>query len=195
MFKKAIAPALKVFAFFTVVCGLVYTLVVTGVAQLVFPHQANGSVIDTDEGHYSELIGQSYSDPAHLWGRPVSYSTVEVDGETLAYAAGSNLSPASEEYAQIVDERVERLVAANPDAQGPVPVDLVTESGSGLDPHISVAAAEWQVPRLAQATGRSEDEVRAIIEQCTTHKLLGLFGEDVVNVLDVNLMLDGQLSK
>lgn len=194
MLKKTFAPALKVFAFMTVLCGIVYTLVVTGVAQLAFPFQANGSMIDTGSGEYSELIGQSYSDPGHLWGRPVSYSTVDVNGETLAYAAPSNLSPASSEYADQTAERVDALKAANPDAVGEVPVDLVTESGSGLDPEISVYAARWQVPRIAKATGKTEAEVSQIIERCTNHKLLGIFGEETVNVMKVNLMLDGQLS-
>lgn len=193
MFKKAFFPALKAFAFFSVVCGIVFTLVVTGIAQVVFPYQANGSIIETEGGQYSELIGQSYTDPAHLWGRWTSYTTVEVDGETLVWGAGSNLSPASEDFEALVAERVEYVKASNPDAEGEVPVDLVTRSGSGLDPEISVAAAEYQLPRLVEATGKSEEEIRAIFDRFTTHKFLGLFGEETVNVLQVNLALDGEL--
>lgn len=191
--SKTIGKALAVFCFFTVVCGLVYTLVVTGIAQLVFPSQANGSVYTTDKGQYSALIGQSYSDDGHLWGRQMSYTTVEVDGKTLAYGAPSNISPASPDYQKSVDELVKSLKESNPDAEGPVPVDLVTGSGSGLDPDISVEAALWQVPRIAEATGKSEDEVKDIISKYTNHKFLGVFGEDTVNVLKVNLALDGQL--
>lgn len=193
MTRKVFVRSLAVFAFFTVACGIVYTLVVTGAAQALFPYQANGSVFETEEGRYSELIGQSFSDPEHLWGRPASVTLVEVDGRKLAYGAATNNSPASEDYAARVAERVQRLREANPDAEGAVPVDLVTESGSGLDPHISVAAAEWQVPRIAEARGVAEDEVRAAIGRHTTHRLLGIFGEEVVNVLEVNLDLDGEL--
>lgn len=191
--SKTIGKALAVFCFFTVVCGLVYTLVVTGIGQLVFPFQANGSVYKTDKGQYSLRIGQSYSDDGHLWGRQMSYTTVEVDGKTLAYGGPSNTSPASEDYAKSVDELTKSLKESNPDAEGPVPVDLVTGSGSGLDPDISVDAAMWQVPRIAKATGKSEDEVKSIIDKYTSHKFLGVFGEDTVNVLQVNLALDGQL--
>ena len=191
--SKTIGKALAVFCFFTVVCGLVYTLVVTGIAQLVFPSQANGSVYTTDKGQYSALIGQSYSDEGHLWGRQMSYTTVEVDGKTLAYAGPSNTSPASPDYQKSVDELVQSLKESNPDAKGPVPVDLVTGSGSGLDPDISVEAAEWQVPRIAEATGKSEDEVRDVIAKCSKGRFLGVFGEPTVNVLKVNLMLDGVL--
>lgn len=193
MFKKAFVKSLAVFAFFTVACGLIYTLVVTGIGQLAFPYQANGSMYETEGGRYSELIGQPFSEPGHLWGRPVSPTIVEVDGETLLYAGASNSSPASEGYAATVQERVDALREANPDAEGAVPVDLVTESGSGLDPAISVEAAEWQVPRIAKARGISEDQVLEAIERHTTHKLLGVFGEETVNVLQVNLDLDGEL--
>ena len=196
MFKGVASRALGVFALFTVVCGLGYTLVVTGVAQLAFPYQANGSLITVDGKVVgSELIGQNFDDEAHMWGRIQNVSIVEgEDGELMAYGTPSNLSPASEEYRRLVDARVERIRAANPDADmDAVPVDLVTCSGSGLDPEISPDAAEYQVPRLAKATGRSEDEVRDIIAACTKGRFLGVFGEPTVNVLKVNLMLDGAL--
>lgn len=196
MFKGVASRALGVFALFTVVCGLGYTLVVTGIAQVAFPYQANGSLIKVDDKIVgSELIGQNFEDEDHMWGRIQNVTIVEgEDGGLMAYGAPSNLSPASEEYRQLVDERVEKIRAANPDADmDAVPVDLVTCSGSGLDPEISPDAAEYQVPRLAKATGKSEDEVREIIAQCTKGRFLGVFGEPTVNVLKVNLMLDGVL--
>ena len=196
MFKGIASRALGVFALFTIVCGLGYTLVVTGVAQLAFPYQANGSLITVDGKVVgSELIGQNFDDEAHMWGRIQNVSIVEgEDGELMANGAPSNLSPASEEYRRLVDARVKKIRAANPDADmDAVPVDLVTCSGSGLDPEISPDAAEYQVPRLAKATGKSKDEVRDIIAACTKGRFLGVFGEPTVNVLKVNLMLDGAL--
>ena len=196
MFKGIASRALGVFALFTIVCGLGYTLVVTGVVQLAFPYQANGSLITVDGKVVgSELIGQNFDDEAHMWGRIQNVSIVEgEDGELMAYGAPSNLSPASEKYRQLVDARVKKIRAANSDADmDAVPVDLVTCSGSGLDPEISPDAVEYQVPRLAKATGKSEDEVREIIAQCTKGRFLGVFGEPTVNVLKVNLMLDGAL--
>ena len=196
MFKGVASRALGVFALFTIVCGLGYTLVVTGIAQVAFPYQANGSLIKVDDKIVgSELIGQNFEDEDHMWGRIQNVSVVEDEnGELMAYSAPSNLSPASEEYQELVDARVEKIRAANPDADmDAVPVDLVTCSGSGLDPEISPDAAEYQVPRLAKATGKSEDEVRDIIAQCTKGRFLGVFGEPTVNVLKVNLMLDGVL--
>ena len=196
MFKGVASRALGVFALFTVVCGLGYTLVVTGIAQVAFPYQANGSLITVDGKVVgSELIGQNFDGEAHMWGRIQNVSIVEgEDGELMAYGAPSNLSPASEEYRQLIDARVKKIRAANPDADmDAVPGDLVTCSGSGLDPEISPDAAEYQVPRLAKATGKSEGEVREIIAQCTKGRFLGVFGEPTVNVLKVNLMLDGAL--
>lgn len=196
MFKGVASRALGVFALFTVVCGLGYTLVVTGVAQVAFPYQANGSLIEVDDKIVgSELIGQNFEDEDHMWGRIQNVTIVEgEDGELMAYGVPSNLSPASEEYRQLVDARVEKIRASNPDAgMDAVPVDLVTCSGSGLDPEISPDAAEYQVPRLAKATGKSEEEVREIVRACTEGRFLGIFGEPVVNVLKVNLMLDGVL--
>ena len=196
MFKGVASRALGVFALFTIVCGLGYTLVVTGIAQVAFPYQANGSLIKVDAKIVGyELIGQNFEDEDHMWGRIQNVSVVEDEnGELMAYSAPSNLSPASEEYQELVDARVEKIRAANPDADmDAVPVDLVTCSGSGLDPEISPDAAEYQVPRLAKATGKSEDEVRDVIAKCSKGRFLGVFGEPTVNVLKVNLMLDGVL--
>ena len=179
---------------------MVYTGVVTGMAQLIFPDKANGSIIEIDGKKYGcELLGQQYTDEAHMWGRimNIDVSTYQDEnGTTLMYAAPSNLSPASAEYEALVAERVELLRAANPDMdETAIPVDFVTCSGSGLDPHISPAAAEFQVARIAKAAGRTETEVREIIQTCTDSKFLGVFGEESVNVLKVNLMLDGILQE
>ena len=199
--KQYIFPkALGIFIIFTLICGVVYTGVVTGIAQLIFPKQANGSIIEIDGKKYgSELLGQQYTDDAHMWGRimNIDVSTfTDKDGKILMYSAPSNLSPASEEYAELVGERVEKLRAANPDMdETAVPVDLVTCSGSGLDPHISPAAAEYQVARIAKANDMNEDSVREIIDKCTSSRFLGVFGEKTVNVLKVNLMLDGILTE
>ena len=198
--KSTLPKALTIFLIFTFVCGILYTGVVTGVAQLFFPEKANGSIIEVDGKKYGcELLGQQYTDDAHMWGRimNIDVSTYkDENGHTLMYAAPSNLSPASEEYEALVAERVEKLRAANPDMdETAIPVDLVTCSGSGLDPHISPAAAEYQVARISKANDMTEDEVRAIIEKCTDGRFLGLFGEETVNVLKVNLMLDGILEE
>lgn len=198
--KTVFPKALTIFLIFTFVCGILYTGVVTGVAQLFFPEKANGSIIEVDGKKYGcELLGQQYTDDAHMWGRimNIDVSTYKDEsGHTLMYAAPSNLSPASEEYEALVAERVEKLRAANPDMdETAIPVDLVTCSGSGLDPHISPAAAEYQVARIAKANDITEDEVQAIIEKCTDGRFLGLFGEETVNVLKVNLMLDGILEE
>lgn len=198
--KTVFSKALTIFLIFTFVCGILYTGVVTGVAQLFFPEKANGSIIEVDGKKYGcELLGQQYTDDAHMWGRimNIDVSTYkDENGHTLMYAAPSNLSPASEEYEALVAERVEKLRAANPDMdETAIPVDLVTCSGSGLDPHISPAAAEYQVARIAKANDMTEDEVQAIIEKCTDGRFLGLFGEETVNVLKVNLMLDGILEE
>lgn len=194
--KKVLPRAAVIFLIFTLLCGVVYTGVVTGIAQLIFPYKANGSIIEVDGKKYGcELLGQQYTDDGHMWGRimNIDVSTYkDENGKTLMYAAPSNLSPASEEYEALVKERVEKLRAANPDMdETAIPVDLVTCSGSGLDPHISPAAAEYQVARIARANNMTEDEVREIIKKCTDGKFLGVLGEENVNVLKVNLMLDG----
>lgn len=196
--KQIIPKAAVIFLIFTLVCGVLYTGVVTGLAQLIFPKQANGSIIEVDGKKYGcELLGQKYTDDGHMWGRimNIDVSTYkDENGKTLMYAAPSNLSPASEEYEALVKERVEKLREANPDMdETAIPVDLVTCSGSGLDPHISPAAAEYQAARIAKANDMTEDEVREIIKKCTDGKFLGVFGEETVNVLKVNLMLDGIL--
>ena len=198
--KSVLPKALIIFLIFTFVCGILYTGIVTGLAQLLFPEKANGSIIEVDGKKYGcELLGQQYTDDAHMWGRimNIDVSTYrDEDGNILMYAGPSNLSPASEEYESLVAERVEKLRTANPDMDETAgPVDLVTCSGSGLDPDISPAAAEYQVARIAKARGTTEEEVRTVIDKCTSGRFLGIFGEETVNVLKVNLMLDGVLEE
>lgn len=196
--KNILPKATVIFLIFTVICGVLYTAFITGAAQLIFPDKANGSIIEVDGKKYGcELLGQQYTDESHMWGRimKIDVSTYkDKNGKTLMYAVPSNLSPASNEFEALVNERVEMIRKANPDMdETAIPVDLVTCSGSGLDPHISPAAAEYQVARIAVANDMTQDEVREIIEKCTQGKFLGVFGEETVNVLKVNLMLDGIL--
>lgn len=196
--KKILTCALGMFLVFTVICGVLYTGAVTGLARIMFPKQAGGSIIEVDGVKYgSALLGQQFTDDGHMWGRIMNLDVStyrDQEGNLLMYAAPSNLSPAGEEYEALVKERLEKLREANPDMdETAVPVDLVTCSGSGLDPHISPAAARYQAPRIAKAKGKSEAEVEEIIEKCTDGRFLGLLGEETVNVLEVNLMLDGIL--
>lgn len=182
----------------TAACGVLYTGLVTGIAQIAFPHQANGSIVKTDDGkQYCMVLGQTFEDDDHMWGRIQNYNATtftDEEGNALMWAGASNLSPASGEFAALVQERVEKIRAAHPERSGePIPNDLVTCSGSGLDPHISPAAAEYQVERLAKNTGKSVDEIREIIAKCTDGPQLGILGDAGVNVLKVNLMLDGVL--
>lgn len=194
------AKALAFLLVMTLLCGVVYPLAATGLAQLFFPWQANGSLIEANGVVYgSEHIGQQFTQMNHLWGRPMNVSTgdfADEDGKPLAYGWASNKSPAGEEQEAVYRQRVANIRAAHPEmGDAPVPVDLVTMSGSGLDPDISPEAAEYQVKRLAQNTGKTEDEVRAIIARYTTGRFLGVLGEPTVNVLKVNLALDGILNE
>lgn len=196
--KHILPRATLIFVVFTLLCGVLYTGAVTVAAQVFFPNQANGSIIEVDGVKYgSALLGQHYTDDAHMWGRIMNLDVTtyqDKNGNPLLYSTPSNLSPVSAEYTQLVSWRVEKIKAAHPDMAGrAIPVDLVTCSGSGLDPHISPAAAEYQVGRIARAQGIGEDELRDIISQCTTGRFLGIFGEETVNVLKVNLMLDNIL--
>lgn len=183
---------------FTVICGLVYPLVMTGISQVLFKDKANGSIIEVDGKKYgSVLLSQQFTGDKYLWGRIMNIDTetfTDDDGNALMYATPSNLSPASEEYEALVKERVERIRKTNPTVkEEAIPVDLVTCSGSGLDPHISVAAAQYQVERIAKARNLDTEEVEEIIDKYTKGRMLGIFGEEVVNVLEVNLALDGIL--
>lgn len=178
----------------TIICGVLYTAAVTGISQLFFHDQANGSVIEIDGKKYGcELLAQQFTGDEYMWGRIMNLSVfTDQDGNAKLYSGPSNLSPESEEYEKLINERVTKIMEANPDADtDKIPEDLVTCSGSGLDPDISLAAAEYQIPRIAKSRGMSEEDIEAIIDECTTHKVLGIFGEERVNVLKVNLMLDG----
>ena len=181
-------PALVLFAVLSVVTGLLYPLAVTGVAQTMFSHQANGSLI-TQGGKVvgSALIGQSFTEPRYFWGRPSATAPMAYNA---AASGASNLGPANPALTEAVKSRVEVLRAADPGNIQPVPVDLVTASASGLDPHISVAAAGYQAARVAQARGLALGQLQALVQQHTESKWLGLLGEPRVNVLALNLALD-----
>lgn len=184
-------PAVVSLAMLSLLCGIVYPLAITAVAQAVFPWRANGSVIELrGVARGSALVGQPFDDPRYFWGRPSATSPVAYDG---AHSSGSNLGPTNPALLEAVRARLAALRAADPGNDRPVPVDLVTSSASGLDPHISPAAAEWQVPRVARARGMREDDVRAIVARFTEERDVGIFGERRVNVLAVNLALDGEL--
>jgi K+-transporting ATPase ATPase C chain len=188
-------PAFSMLLIFTVITGVIYPLVVTGIAQVVFPHQANGSLIVIDGKTYgSELIGQQFDAPQYFWGRLSATGTFPYNAfnaENLTGSSGSNYGPLNPALMEMVQARVDALNAADPNNTAPIPVDLVTASGSGLDPHISVAAALYQVSRVAQARGLSDETVRSIVNQYTEGRQFGFLGEPTVNVLEVNLALDG----
>jgi K+-transporting ATPase ATPase C chain len=189
--RTVLRPAIVLLVALTVVTGVAYPAAVTAVAQVVFPHQANGSLVTTADGKVigSSLIGQAFRDPRYLWGRP---SAAGKDGYDANGSAGSNLGPTSKALIDRISAEVDRLKAANGDA--PIPVDLVTTSASGLDPQISPAAAEYQVARIATARGIDPAVVRAAVARHTDQPLFGFIGEPAVNVLLVNLDLDGLLA-
>ncbi|MEG0770932.1 MAG: potassium-transporting ATPase subunit C [Clostridia bacterium] len=196
--KELLPRAIFLLLIFTIICGILYTLLITGFAELFFKDKANGSIIEVDGKKYgSYLLAQPFEKENHMFGRIMNIDTKTFKDENekpLLYAIPSNKSPASDEYKELIEERVSKIKAQNPDMDtAKVPVDLVTCSGSGLDPHISLNAANYQVPRLATKNNKTQEEIKEIIEKCTTKKLLGFIGEDTVNVLEVNLMLDGIL--
>jgi potassium-transporting ATPase KdpC subunit len=183
-----VRPALILLVVLTVLTGVVYPVVVTAIAQLVFPYQANGSLIVKDGKVLgSALIGQPFDDPKYFWGRPSATSPYPYNA---ASSSGSNLSPTNPALVKSVQERVDALRAADPDNTAPVPVDLVTASGSGLDPHISPAAALYQVNRVAKARRLDPGVVRDVVERHIEGRQWGFLGEPRVNVLALNLALD-----
>ena len=188
-------PAFFMLLILTVITGVIYPLAVTGIAQLVFPHQANGSLITINGKTYgSELIGQQFTDPKYFWGRlsatgDFPYNAFNAD--TLTGSSGSNYGPLNPALTAAAQARIDALKTADPSNTFPIPVDLVTASGSGLDPHISVAAALYQVHRVAQARGLSDEAVQALVNQYTQGRQFGFLGEPRVKVLELNLALDG----
>jgi K+-transporting ATPase ATPase C chain len=180
---------------FTLITGVAYPLLVTGIAQAAFPRQANGSLIVKDGKTLgSSLIGQSFDDPKYFWGR--LSATTDSNGKALAYngasSVASNLGPTNPALVDEVRGRIDALRAADPGNEAAIPVDLVTSSGSGLDPEISPAAAAYQVKRVARARGVDEAKVKALVAEHTADRQLGFLGEPRVNVLELNLALDGR---
>ena len=183
-------PAIRMLFFLTIITGLIYPLTVTGIAQLVFPNQANASLIVADGTTIgSSLIGQPFDDPKYFWGRPSATAPYPYNA---AASSGSNLGPTNPALVDEVKVRVQALHDADPSNTAPIPVDLATSSGSGLDPNISIAAALYQVPRVARARGLSEDTVRSRVEQFTEDRQFGILGEPRVNVVRLNLALDAK---
>ena len=183
-----IRTAVLLLTVITGLTGFVYPLAVTGLAQIFFPHQANGSLIRIDEHRrVSELIGQPFSDPKYFWGRPSATMPLAYNA---ASSAGSNLGPTNRALEEAAGDRVATLRKSDPRNRLPVPVDLVTTSGSGLDPHISPAAALYQVPRVARARGLDDRIVAALVRRSVCDRQFGLFGEPTVHVLRLNMALD-----
>ncbi len=187
--REAFLTSLRMTLVTILLTGVVYPLVTTGLAQALFPEAAGGSLLHDERGRVvgSSLIGQRFQAPGYLQSRP---SAAGDDGYDAASSSGSNLGPTSKKLHDRVAADVERLLAENPDAKGPVPDDLVTTSGSGLDPHLTPEGALWQVPRIAKARSVDPERVRQVIEANVEGRTLGFFGEPRVNVLLTNLALD-----
>jgi len=186
--RAQLFPAVMLTVALTILMGVLYPLAITGVAQVLFPAQANGSLI-VENGRIvgSRLIGQPFDDPKYFWGR---LSATSPYAYNAASSSGSNLSPTNQALIDAVKQRVAALRAADPGNQAPISVDLVTASGSGQDPHISPAAAQYQVPRVARVRHMSEDAVRGLVKRHTEGRQFGILGEPRVNVLELNLDLD-----
>lgn len=188
---KELKPALVILLALTALTGVAYPLLVTGIAQSVFPVAANGSLIERDGKVIgSTLIGQPFTDPKYFWGRPSATSPMPYNA---AASSGSNQGPLNPALEAAVKGRIAALKAADPGQTAPIPVDLVTASGSGLDPHISPAAASWQAPRIARLRGLAMGSVRTLVERHTEGRQFGVLGEPRVNVLQLNLALDAML--
>lgn len=188
MFLKQLKSAFLIFLLLTVITGIIYPFVITAVAQIFFRHQADGSIIFKDRKPIgSSLIGQSFDDPNYFWGRLSATSPVAFNASA---SSGSNLGPLNVALRQNVEARIKSLRNVDPENKSPIPVDLVTASASGLDPHISVAAVLYQVPRVARLRGIPQERVAEIVRENTQGRLLGIIGEPVVNVLQLNMALD-----
>jgi potassium-transporting ATPase KdpC subunit len=185
---RQIKQAFLLFVVLSVLTGILYPLAITGIAQAVFPRRANGSLIYRDgQPIASELIGQDFTEMGYFWGRPSATVPMPYNA---ASSSASNLGPANPALVKAVRERIAAFKAADPGNEAPIPVDLVTSSGSGLDPHISPAAAEYQVARVAKARGLSVETVRQVVARSTEGRTLGLLGEPRVKVVELNLELD-----
>lgn len=186
--NSTLRPALVLFAILSLVTGLVYPLLVSGIANVALPFQAGGSIVQRDgKAIGSLLIGQSFSDPKHFWSRP---SATSPGPNNATASGGSNLGPSNPALGEAVKGRIDALRAADPANKAPVPVDLVTASASGLDPEISIAAARYQAARVARARGLPVEQVEALIDARSKAQVLGFLGEPRVNVLELNLALD-----
>ena len=186
--KTLLRPALTLFVVLSIVTGIIYPLVTTGIAKVLFTERAGGSIITKDGKPIgSAIIGQNFADPKHFWGRPSATSPQPYNGSA---SGGSNLGPLNPALTDAVKGRVDAIKAADPGNTKPVPADLVTASGSGLDPHISPEAAKYQAIRVAKIRGLPPEKVMALIEQHTEDRQWGIFGEPRVNVLELNLALD-----
>jgi K+-transporting ATPase ATPase C chain len=186
--KRQIRTALVMLGVFTLITGIIYPLLVTGIAQAFFHRQANGSLIEANGSVAgSELIGQPFSDPKYFWGRLSATSPVPYNADA---SSGSNLGPTNPALRDAIQARINALQTVDPGNNQPIPIDLVTFSASGLDPDISIAAADYQVPRVARVRGLSDAQVRALVHRYTEGRQLGFLGEPRVNVLELNLALD-----
>ncbi|MDD5584180.1 MAG: potassium-transporting ATPase subunit KdpC [Candidatus Omnitrophica bacterium] len=192
MLKEQIRPAILVFIILSFITGIIYPLFITGVAQIFFHNQANGSLIYRGEPIGSSLIGQSFDNPKYFWGRLSATSPVPCNA---ASSSGSNLGPLNPALLDAVKERIKALKESDPNNDASIPVDLVTSSASGLDPHISLAAALYQIPRIAQVRKISQDPIKKIVARHTSGRFFEVIGEPVVNVLEVNLELDAAVQK
>ena len=186
--SKQLRPIVTMLLLMTLITGVIYPLVVTGAAQLLFPGKANGSLVEHD-GHAvgSSLIGQSFTDPKYFWGRPSATTPMANNGNA---STGSNLGPTNAALTDAVKQRMDALHAADPDNNAVIPSDLVTASASGLDPEITPAAAQYQTARVARLRGLSEEQVRGLVAAASSGRQLGVLGEPRVNVLQLNLALD-----
>jgi len=189
MIREQIKPAILIFIILTIITGAIYPLFITGIAQVLLPDQANGSLIyQNGKIVGSSLIGQAFDDPKYLWGR-ISATSPQYNASA---SSGSNIGPYNPALIDEINSRIKALKVSDPGNVKPIPVDLVTSSASGLDPHISLAAAYYQVPRISKNRGIAETVVKNIIRKNTAGRFLGLIGEPVVNVLKVNLELDSK---
>ncbi len=191
--QKTLLIALRVTAVTLVLTGIIYPYVITGLAQLLFPYRANGSLVTDERGQVigSELVGQGFTHPAYFQSRPSAAGS----GYDATASSGSNLGPTSKKLQDRVVQDLARLTEENPGAPGPVPIELVTTSASGLDPHLSPRAALWQVSRVASARGITPERVKTVVETMTEGRDLGVLGEPRVNLLLLNLALDRQFGR